>query len=169
MMKHGLRNSLLTAPMPTASSAQILGNTESFEPRTSNLYVRRVLSGEFVIINKYLQMTCQKLGMWNPALINKIIEHKGSVQGTDLPDEVKECFKTTWELSQKSIIDHAAARGAYIDQSQSLNLYMAAPTHSKLTSMHFYGWKKGLKTGCYYLRTQPRASAINFTCESCSA
>lgn len=169
MMKHGLRNSLLTAPMPTASSAQILGNTESFEPRTSNLYVRRVLSGEFVIINKYLQMTCQKLGMWNPALINKIIEHKGSVQGTDLPDEVKQCFKTTWELSQKSIIDHAAARGAYIDQSQSLNLYMAAPTHSKLTSMHFYGWKKGLKTGCYYLRTQPRASAINFTCESCSA
>ena len=169
MLKHGLRNSLLTAPMPTASSAQILGNTESFEPRTSNLYVRRVLSGEFVIINKYLQMTCQKLGMWDSALINNIIEHKGSVQETNLPDEVKQCFKTTWELSQKSIIDHAAARGAYIDQSQSLNLYMAAPTHSKLTSMHFYGWKKGLKTGCYYLRTQPRATAINFTCESCSA
>lgn len=169
MMKFGLRNSLLTAPMPTASSAQILGNTESFEPRTSNLYVRRVLSGEFVIINKYLQMTCQKLGMWNDELINKIIEHKGSVQETDLPDDVKNVFKTTWELSQKSIIDHAAVRGAYIDQSQSLNLYMAAPTHSKLTSMHFYAWKKGLKTGQYYLRTQPRASAINFTCESCSA
>ena len=169
MMKFGLRNSLLTAPMPTASSAQILGNTESFEPRTSNLYVRRVLSGEFVIINKYLQMTCQKLGKWNDELINNIIQHKGSVQNSDLPEEVKKVFKTTWELSQKSIINHAAARGAYIDQSQSLNLYMAAPTHSKLTSMHFYAWKQGLKTGQYYLRTQPRASPINFTCESCSA
>ena len=169
MMTVGLRNSLLTAPMPTASSAQILGNTESFEPRTSNLYVRRVLSGEFVIINKYLQMTCQKLGMWDEELINNIIQNKGSVQNSELPEDVKKVFKTTWELSQKSIINHAAARGAYIDQSQSLNLYMAAPTHSKLTSMHFYAWKQGLKTGQYYLRTQPRASAINFTCESCSA
>jgi ribonucleoside-diphosphate reductase alpha chain len=171
MLKHGLRNSLLTAPMPTASSAQILGNTESFEPRTSNLYVRRVLSGEFVIVNKYLQQTCMKSGDWTPQLIQKIIENKGSVQNTTLSDSIKDVFKTTWELSQKSLIDHAAARGVYIDQSQSLNLYLPSPTHSQLTSMHFYAWKKGLKTGQYYLRTQPKASPIQFTvdCESCSA
>jgi len=171
IQEHGLRNSLLTAPMPTASSAQILGNTESFEPRTSNCYVRRVLSGEFVIINKYLQMSCMKMGVWNQELINKIIQDKGSVQGTALPDDIKKVFKTTWELSQKSLIDHAAARGAYIDQSQSLNLYLPTPTHSQLTSMHFYAWKKGLKTGQYYLRTQPKAAPIQFTveCESCSA
>lgn len=171
MLKHGLRNSLLTAPMPTASSAQILGNTESFEPRTSNLYVRRVLSGEFVIVNKYLQQTCMKSGEWTPQLIQKIIENKGSVQNTVLSDSIKNVFKTTWELSQKSLIDHAAARGIYIDQSQSLNLYLPSPTHSQLTSMHFYAWKKGLKTGQYYLRTQPKASPIQFTvdCESCSA
>lgn len=169
MMKFGLRNSLLTAPMPTASSAQIMGNTESFEPRTSNLYVRRVLSGEFVIVNKYLQMTCQKLGKWDETLINNIIKHKGSVQMSDLSEDIKAVFKTTWEISQKDIIDHAAARGPYIDQSQSLNLYLKSPTHSQLTSMHFYGWKKGLKTGQYYLRTQPQATPINFTCESCSA
>lgn len=169
MMKFGLRNSLLTAPMPTASSAQIMGNTESFEPRTSNLYVRRVLSGEFVIMNKYLQMTCQKLGKWDETLINNIVKHKGSVQMSDLSDDIKAVFKTTWEISQKDIIDHAATRGPYIDQSQSLNLYLQSPTHSQLTSMHFYGWKKGLKTGQYYLRTQPQATPINFTCESCSA
>ena len=169
MMKFGLRNSLLTAPMPTASSAQIMGNTESFEPRTSNLYVRRVLSGEFVIMNKYLQMTCQKLGKWDETLINNIVKHKGSVQMSDLSDDIKAVFKTTWEISQKDIIDHAVIRGPYIDQSQSLNLYLQSPTHSQLTSMHFYGWKKGLKTGQYYLRTQPQATPINFTCESCSA
>lgn len=171
MLKHGLRNSLLTAPMPTASSAQILGNTESFEPRTSNLYVRRVLSGEFVIVNKYLQQTCMKSGDWTPELVEKIIQNKGSVQNTTLSDSIKDVFKTTWELSQKSLIDHAAARGVYIDQSQSLNLYLPSPTHSQLTSMHFYAWKKGLKTGQYYLRSQPKASPIQFTvdCESCSA
>jgi ribonucleoside-diphosphate reductase alpha chain len=172
MMRHGLCNSLLTAPMPTASSAQILGNTESFEPRTSNLYVRRVLSGEFVIINKYLQLTCMKTGEWTPKLINKIIADKGSVQHTSLSDNIKEVFKTTWELSQKTLIDHAATRGPYIDQSQSLNLYLPNPTTSQLTSMHFYAWKKGLKTGQYYLRSQPKASPIQFTvetCDSCSA
>ena len=169
MMNHGLRNSLLTAPMPTASSAQILGNTESFEPRTSNMYVRRVLSGEFVIVNKYLQRTCQKMGLWDQKLINSIIKNKGSVQDTDLPDNIKQIFKTTWEISNKTMIDMAAARGPYIDQSQSLNLYLASPTHQQLSSMHFYGWKRGLKTGVYYLRTQPKASPIQFTCESCSA
>lgn len=175
MMKHGLRNSLLTGPMPTASSAQILGNTESFEPRTSNLYVRRVLSGEFVIINKYLQMTCMKSGDWTPKLLNQIMKDKGSIKNTSLSKEVKEVFKTTWELSQKALIDQAAVRAPYIDQSMSLNLYLSAPTHSQLTSMHFYAWEKGLKTGQYYLRSQPRASAIQFTvekemdCQSCSA
>jgi len=171
MVTYGLRNSLLTAPMPTASSAQILGNTESFEPKTSNIYVRRVLSGEFVIVNKYLQLTCMKTGEWTEKLINKIIEDKGSIQGTSLSDSIKKVFKTTWEISQKAIIDHAALRGPYIDQSQSLNLHLSSPTHSQLTSMHFYAWRKGLKTGQYYLRTQPAASPINFTvdCESCSA
>lgn len=169
MLKYGLRNSLLTAPMPTASSAQILGNTESFEPRTSNMYVRRVLSGEFVIVNKYLQQACGK--EWTPELVNHIIEHKGSIQQSSLSNKLKAVFKTTWELSQKTLIDHAAARGPYIDQSQSLNLYLPSPTHSQLTSMHFYAWKKGLKTGQYYLRSKPKADPIQFTveCESCSA
>ena len=173
MMRNGIRNSLLTAPMPTASSAQILGNTESFEPRTSNMYVRRVLSGEYVIINKYLQMTCEKLGMWNNKLVNNIMQNKGSVQETNLPDEVKKVFKTSWEISQKDAINMAIARGPYIDQSQSLNLYLESPTVDQLTSMHFYAWKAGLKTGQYYLRTKPRASPVAFTvemhCESCSA
>ena len=173
MIKNGIRNSLLTAPMPTASSAQILGNTESFEPRTSNMYVRRVLSGEYVIINKYLQMTCEKLGMWNSKLINNIMQNKGSVQDTNLPDEVKKVFKTSWEISQKDAINMAIARAPYIDQSQSLNLYLESPTVDQLTSMHFFAWKSGLKTGMYYLRTKPRASPVAFTvemeCESCSA
>ena len=173
MMRNGIRNSLLTAPMPTASSAQILGNTESFEPRTSNMYVRRVLSGEYVIINKYLQMTCEKLGMWNDKLINNIMQNKGSVQDTNLPEEVKKVFKTSWEISQKDAINMAIARGPYIDQSQSLNLYLESPTVDQLTSMHFYAWEAGLKTGQYYLRTKPRASPVAFTvemeCESCSA
>jgi len=173
MIRNGIRNSLLTAPMPTASSAQILGNTESFEPRTSNMYVRRVLSGEYVIINKYLQMTCEKLGMWNSKLINNIMQNKGSVQDTNLPDEVKKVFKTSWEISQKDAINMAIARAPYIDQSQSLNLYLESPTVDQLTSMHFYAWKSGLKTGQYYLRTKPRASPVAFTvemeCESCSA
>ena len=169
MLKYGLRNSLLTAPMPTASSAQILGNTESFEPRTSNMYVRRVLSGEFVIVNKYLQRACGS--EWTPELVNHIIGHKGSIQQSSLSNKLKAVFKTTWELSQKVLIDHAATRGAYIDQSQSLNLYLPSPTHSQLTSMHFYAWKKGLKTGQYYLRSKPKADPIQFTveCESCSA
>ncbi len=174
MMRNGLRNSLLTAPMPTASSAQILGNTESFEPRTSNMYVRRVLSGEYVIINKYLQMTCEKLGMWDAKLVNNIMQNKGSVQNTNLPEEVKNVFKTSWEISQKDAINMAIARAPYIDQSQSLNLYLESPTVDQLTSMHFYAWKSGLKTGQYYLRTKPRTSPVAFTvdvmeCEACSA
>lgn len=166
----GLRNSLLVACMPTASTAQINGNTESFEPRTSNLYVRRVLSGEFVIINKYLESACRKINRWNKKLIDNIIANKGSIQNTNLPQEMKNTFKTVWEMSQKSLIDLSVGRAPFVCQSQSLNLYISQPTRNILTSMHFYAWKKGLKTGIYYLRTQPKSNAIAFTaCESCSA
>jgi ribonucleoside-diphosphate reductase alpha chain len=171
---HGLRNSLLVACMPTASTAQINGNTESFEPRTSNIYVRRILSGEFIIINKYLEAACRKLGKWDDKLINNIIKNRGSVKNTSLPENMKNIYKTVWEMSNKSLIDQSADRGAFVCQSQSLNLYVPEPTRNILTSMHFYAWKKGLKTGIYYLRTQPKANAINFTvekeeCVSCSA
>ncbi|MGB0166912.1 MAG: ribonucleoside-diphosphate reductase subunit alpha [Luteibaculum sp.] len=162
--KHGVRNSLLLAPMPTASTAQILGNNECFEPYTSNIYTRRVLSGEFVVVNKHLLRDLVKLGIWNDDLKNKLIGSNGSVQNiTEIPENLRELYKTAWEISQKAILDMAADRGAYICQSQSLNVFMENPTFGKLTSMHFYGWKKGLKTGMYYLRTQAATQAIQFT------
>jgi len=166
VVRHGLRNSLLVAPMPTASTSQILGNNECIEPYTSNIYVRRVLSGEFVVVNKHLLKDLVELGLWNDDMKNKIIFHNGSIQAVDgIPSKVKEIYKTVWEIRQRSIIDMAADRGAYICQSQSLNLFVDTPTASKLTSMHFYGWKKGLKTGMYYLRTQAATQAVQFTVE----
>ncbi len=166
VMKHGVRNSLLLAPMPTASTSQILGNNECFEPYTSNIYTRRVLSGEFVIVNKHLLKDLVKLGIWNDRLKNKVIAANGSVQDIDeVPQNIKEIYKTVWEISQKAIIDMAADRGAYICQSQSLNLFIQNPNFAKLTSMHFYAWGKGLKTGMYYLRTKAAADAIKFTVE----
>lgn len=167
----GLRNSLLCAPMPTASTAQILGNTEAFEPRTSNLYVRRTLSGEFMVINKHLQRSLSAQGLWDDAMADALIASRGSVQGLDIPQHVKDVFKTVWEMSQRALIDQSAGRGPFICQSQSLNLYLDAPTRTKLTSMHFYAFKKGLKTGSYYIRQKPEARAMQFTveCESCSA
>jgi len=163
IMKYGLRNSLLVAPMPTASTAQILGNNEAFEPYTTNIYLRRTLAGEFVMVNKHLVKELQKIDKWNPEIKNEIIRAGGSVQGLDIPGKLKEVYRTVWEISQKSIIEMAADRGAYIDQSQSLNIFIENPTSSKLTSMHFYGWKKGLKTGMYYLRTRAKAKAIQVT------
>jgi len=162
--KHGVRNSLLMAPMPTASTAQILGNNEAFEPYTSNIYTRRTLSGEFVVVNKHLLRDLVNLGIWNDSLKNKLIAGNGSVQNiNEIPDNLKELYKTSWEISQKVIIDMAADRGAFIDQSQSLNIFMENANFAKLTSMHFYGWEKGLKTGMYYLRTKAARDAIKFT------
>ena len=162
--KHGVRNSLLLAPMPTASTAQILGNNECFEPYTSNIYKRRVLSGEFIIVNKHLLRDLVKLGIWNDRLKNKLMASNGSIQNIDeIPENIKELYKTAWEISQKEILDMAADRGAYIDQSQSLNIFMENANFAKLTSMHFYGWKAGLKTGMYYLRTKSATDAIKFT------
>ncbi|ABN64299.1 Ribonucleoside-diphosphate reductase large chain 1 [Scheffersomyces stipitis CBS 6054] len=170
LSKHGLRNSLLVAPMPTASTSQILGNNECFEPYTSNIYSRRVLAGEFQIVNPYLLRDLVDLGIWNDAMKNNIIANNGSVQGlANVPDEIKALYKTVWEISQKHIIDMAADRAAFIDQSQSLNIHIKDPTMGKLTSMHFYGWKRGLKTGMYYLRTQAAAAAIQFTVDKNSA
>jgi ribonucleoside-diphosphate reductase alpha chain len=166
VIKFGVRNSLLVAPMPTASTSQILGNNECFEPYTSNIYVRRVLSGEFVVVNKHLLKDLVELGLWNDDMKNKIIFHNGSIQAIDeIPQNIKDIFKTVWEIKQRTIIDMAADRGAYICQSQSLNLFVDTPSASKLTSMHFYGWKKGLKTGMYYLRTQAATQAVQFTVE----
>jgi ribonucleoside-diphosphate reductase alpha chain len=166
VIRFGVRNSLLVAPMPTASTSQILGNNECFEPYTSNIYVRRVLSGEFVVVNKHLLKDLVELGLWNDDMKNKIIIHNGSIQAIDeIPQNVKDIYKTVWEIKQRTIIDMAADRGAYICQSQSLNLFVDAPSASKLTSMHFYGWKKGLKTGMYYLRTQAATQAVQFTVE----
>ena len=166
VIRFGLRNSLLVAPMPTASTSQILGNNECFEPYTSNIYVRRVLSGEFVVVNKHLLKDLVDLGLWNDETKNKIIFHNGSIQAIDeIPQDIKDVYKTVWEIKQRTIIDMAADRGAYICQSQSLNLFVDTPTASKLTSMHFYGWKKGLKTGMYYLRTQAATQAVQFTVE----
>ncbi|MFM2224708.1 MAG: hypothetical protein RJA07_910 [Bacteroidota bacterium] len=160
----GVRNSLLIAPMPTASTSQIFGNNECFEPYTSNIYTRRVLSGEFIVVNKHLLKDLIELGLWNNNMKNKIIAANGSVQNIDeIPTEIKELYKTVWEIKQRNIIDMAADRGAYICQSQSLNLFVDTPTPSKLTSMHFHAWKKGLKTGMYYLRTQAATQAIQFT------
>ncbi|KAF5344932.1 hypothetical protein D9758_011605 [Tetrapyrgos nigripes] len=162
--KHGLRNSLLTAPMPTASTSQMLGNNECFEPYTSNIYTRRVLSGEYQVVCPWLLRELVDLGLWDDNMRNMIIAHNGSVQNvSNIPDDVKAIYKTVWEISQKKVLDLAADRGAFIDQSQSLNIHLAAPTMGQLTSMHFYGWKKGLKTGMYYLRTRPAAQAIQFT------
>lgn len=162
--QHGVRNSLLLAPMPTASTAQILGNNESFEPYTSNIYTRRVLSGEFQVVNGHLMKDLAELGMWDEKMKQKLIAHNGSVQNIDgIPADLKKLYKTVWEISQKVLINMAADRGAFIDQSQSLNVYIAEPNFGKLTSMHFYAWKKGLKTGMYYLRTRPAANAIQFT------
>ncbi|KLO14804.1 hypothetical protein SCHPADRAFT_850470 [Schizopora paradoxa] len=160
----GLRNSLLVAPMPTASTSQILGNNECFEPYTSNIYSRRVLSGEFQVVCPWLLRDLVQLGLWDEKMRNLIIAHNGSVQNVQgIPDDIKAIYKTVWEISQKKILDMAADRGAFICQSQSLNVHLAAPTTGQLTSMHFYGWKKGLKTGMYYLRTRPAAQAIQFT------
>jgi len=162
--KHGLRNSLLVAPMPTASTSQILGFNECFEAYTSNIYTRRVLAGEFQVANPWLMKELVSLGLWDDHMKNMIIAHGGSVQNIpNIPADVKAIYKTVWEISQKKVIDLAADRGAYIDQSQSLNIHLASPSVGQLTSMHFYGWKKGLKTGMYYLRTRPAQAAIQFT------
>jgi len=165
--KYGIRNSLLLAPMPTASTSQILGNNECFEPYTSNIYSRRVLSGEFAIVNKHLLKDLVKLGLWNDKLKNKIIAANGSVQNiNEIPDNIKALYKTVWEMKMKTIIDMAADRGAFICQSQSLNLFIEEPNFAKLTSMHFYAWQKGLKTGMYYLRTKAGVDAIKFTVDA---
>ena len=168
--KYGVRNSLLLAPMPTASTSQILGNNECFEPYTSNIYTRRVLSGEFIVVNKHLLKDLVKLGLWNDDLKNKLLASNGSIQDLDeVPENIKELYKTIWEISQKAIIDMAADRGAYICQSQSLNIFIPNPNFAKLTSMHFYGWKKGLKTGMYYLRSKAAVDAIKFTVDKAAA
>jgi ribonucleoside-diphosphate reductase alpha chain len=171
----GMRNSLLVAPMPTASTSQILGNNECFEPVTSNLYSRRVLSGEFIVVNKYLVEDLVSRGLWTPEIRTAIIANNGSIQSMlELPSELRDLYRTVWEIPMKTLINMAADRGPFICQSQSLNLFLAEPTVSKVSSMHFYAWKKGLKTGCYYLRTKAAAKAQQFTieptnCLSCSA
>jgi ribonucleoside-diphosphate reductase alpha chain len=162
--KFGLRNSLLVAPMPTASTSQILGNNECFEPYTSNIYTRRTLSGEFIVVNKHLMKDLQKLDLWNEMMKQQIITRNGSIQGLDqIPESIQRLYKTSWEIKQKTLIDMAAARGAFICQSQSMNLFVGDPNYAKLTSMHFYSWKKGLKTGIYYLRTRAPVMAQKFT------
>jgi ribonucleoside-diphosphate reductase alpha subunit len=183
--KYGLRNSLLVAPMPTASTAQIMGNNEAFEPYTTNIYLRRTLAGEFVMVNKHLVRDLQALGLWSKHTKDLIIASNGSIQGIQgIPERTKAVYRTVWEIPQKSLIDMSADRGPFVDQSQSLNIFMENPTSAKLTSMHFYGWHKGLKTGMYYLRTRAKAQPIKFTldpsvlacsrenpesCEACSA
>jgi len=165
--KHGVRNSLLVAPMPTASTSQILGNNECFEPYTSNIYTRRVLSGEFIVVNKHLLEDLVRLGLWNEELKQELMRANGSVQQIEaIPDDIKELYKTVWELSMKDIIDMSRQRGYFIDQSQSLNLFMENANYAKLTSMHFYAWKSGLKTGMYYLRTKSAVDAIKFTLDN---
>jgi ribonucleoside-diphosphate reductase alpha subunit len=170
----GLRNSLLMAPMPTASTAQILGNNECFEPYTTNIYLRRTLAGEFVVVNKHLVDDLKKVGLWSKDMKDLMVKAGGSVQNiADIPDDIKKLYKTVWEISQKCIIDMAADRGRFIDQSQSMNLFMESPTMSKLSSMHMYAWKAGLKTGMYYLRSKAKARPIQFSlepdCVACSA
>lgn len=166
ILKHGVYNSLLLAPMPTASTSQILGNNECFEPYTSNIYTRRVLSGEFIVVNKHLLRDLVKLNLWNSEIKNRIVAANGSVQEiAEIPEQIKEVYKTVWEIKQRAVIDMAADRGAFIDQSQSLNLFIQDPNFAKLSSMHFYAWKKGLKTGMYYLRTKAATDAIKFTVE----
>merc|ERR1712216_97291 len=168
--QHGMRNSLLVAPMPTASTAQILGNTESFEPCTQNIYVRRVLAGEFVSVNRYLVQDLLERGLWSDSMKKQLIAHNGSVQYiAEIPADLRELYKTTWEIKQKSILEMAADRAPYICQSQSLNIHMTDCTPAKLSSMHFYGWKLGLKTGQYYLRTKAAVDAVKFTVDVTSA
>jgi ribonucleoside-diphosphate reductase alpha chain len=162
--QYGVRNSLLVAPMPTASTSQILGNFECIEPATSNIYTRRTLAGEFIIVNKYLMKDLQRLDLWNELMKQQIISRNGSVQGIpQIPEEIQRLYKTAWEIKQKTLIDMAVSRGAFVCQSQSLNLFVSDPNYSKLTSMHFYGWKHGLKTGIYYLRTRAPVMAQKFT------
>jgi ribonucleotide reductase alpha subunit len=160
---HGLRNSLLVAPMPTASTAQIMGNNEAFEPYTTNIYLRRTLAGEFVMINKHLVRELMSIGKWTPEIKTEIVRNGGSVQNLDIPENLKAIYRTIWEIPQKSIIDMAADRGAYIDQSQSLNIFMENPSVAKLSSMHLYGFRLGLKTGMYYLRTRAKAKPQQVT------
>jgi ribonucleotide reductase alpha subunit len=163
---YGVRNSLCVAPMPTASTSQILANNECFEPFTSNIYSRRTLAGEFVVINKYLMKELKELGIWNKTLKDKIIEHKGSVQNIDeIPEDVKNKYKIVWDMSMKRLIDMAKGRGAYICQSQSMNLWVEDPNYNNLTKMHFYSWRSGLKTGIYYLRRKAKHQAQQFTIE----
>jgi len=165
--KHGVRNSLLVAPMPTASTSQILGNNECFEPYTSNIYSRRVLSGEFVVVNKNLFHDLTDMGLWSPALKNEVIYHNGLVQNiSEIPEELKAIYRTVWEIKQWTLVDMAADLGCYIDQSQSLNIHMDQPNFGKLTSLHFYAWSKGLKTVMYCLRTQAAVDAIKFTMDA---
>lgn len=165
--KFGLRNSLLVAPMPTASTSQILGNNEAFEPYTSNIYYRRVLSGEFFVVNPHLLKDLIERELWDENMKQMLIAHNGSVQDIEaIPNDLKELYKTVWEIKQRNVIDMAAQRGPYVDQSQSLNIHMTNPTYAKLSTMHFYGWKQGLKTGVYYLRTQAAADAIKFTVDT---
>ena len=174
LVKKGTMNSLLLAPMPTASTSQILGNNECFEPYTTNIYLRRTLAGEFVVVNKHLVNDLKKIGLWSKEMKDLMVKANGSVQNIiDIPDDLKELYKTVWEMSQKTIIDMAADRGVYIDQSQSMNLFVESPTVSKLSSMHMYAWKQGLKTGMYYLRSKAKARPIQFSleaeCSMCSA
>ena len=172
VIQHGVRNSLLIALMPTASTSQILGNNECFEPFTSNLYARRTLAGEFIVVNQYLVKELIDLGVWNETLKNQIIEQKGSIQALDLPDDIKQKYKIVWEIPMRHLINMSVERGPYVCQSQSLNLWVADPTISILTSMHFYAWEQGLKTGIYYLRRKPKHQVQQFTivpCETCSA
>ena len=167
IIEHGMRNSLLLAPMPTASTSQILGNNECFEAFTSNLYVRRTLSGEFIVLNKHLVRDLIALDLWSLNMKDEILRHKGSIQAIEgIPEHIKALYKTTWEIKQRHVLDMAADRGAYVDQSQSMNIHMVDANPAKVTSMHFYGWKQGLKTGMYYLRTKAAADAIQFTVEA---
>lgn len=164
VVKYGARNSLLVAPMPTASTSQVLGNNESFEPFTANVYTRRVLAGEFVCVNKHLVRDLIKINLWTSDIKNQLVANNGSVQDIKkIPDHLKKLYKTVWEIPQRRLIDLAAARGPFICQSQSLNLYMPNPEFKKMTAMHFYGWERGLKTGQYYLRSRPARDAIKFT------
>lgn len=168
--EYGIRNSLLVAPMPTASTSQILGNNECFEPITSNIYVRRVLSGEFAVVNRYLVQDLIEAGLWNDQLRNEIIAQNGSIQNIDrIPEELKQLYKTVWEIKQRSVIDMAVARSPYIDQGQSMNVHMESPNFGKLSSMHFYAWKQGLKTGMYYLRSRAAVNAVQFTVKNDTA
>jgi ribonucleotide reductase alpha subunit len=165
-MEHGLRNSLLIAPMPTASTAQILGNNEAFEPITSNIYSRRTNAGEFVVVNKYLMRELIELGLWSEQVKDNIIKNRGSVQHIEgIPEHIKEKYKIVWEMSMKNVIDMAADRGAFICQSQSMNLWLEDPNYQSLTAMHFHSWEKGLKTGMYYLRRKPKHQPQQFTIE----